>query len=484
MKKALVMLIVVMLLLTVGCAKPETQELTQTSDVIITESETSSVISEDSVSTPSKIQIQTDESSKTNSTDNSSTVPTLKKGRLNFAPIKYLSLKHKTSNQIVGVPYRYIKGVSSILDSKGIKPPWFEFICSYINVVAKAVKEYNGVYKSFNSNGTSKLREYRLFKMEVLDPLQSDMEGEFYYLLPNSLSGDLTKYDALLLSMAQRTKNSVLECNGKLTAYEYIFEDYIGSPDLGGIIPFTNGVFDESLWKEKSWEYGYQSGKVALDKEYESLIVRRGSTLEEALIRRIERLERVDDWENQILKVNHNKYKSEMANATIEYIAPFKNGVFSSATRFDNSAIYRFINGCPTNEEIIINPKTEKVTASKYKFEDKDFEGLPNISQYIADIDISKMDPIHINTKGKLLIYKSAMGWYEKTKDGIYSIVRISWRYREEKDAHTEYYDEVFIILDKKGDRYISREDLIKLIGENKNIYTKQYGEKIPMPIF
>ena len=94
-----------------------------------------------------------------------------------------------------------------------------------INVVAKAVKEYNGVYKSFNSNGTSKLREYRLFKMEVLDPLQSDMEGEFYYLLPNSLSGDLTKYDALLLSMAQRTKNSVLECNGKLTAYEYIFEE-------------------------------------------------------------------------------------------------------------------------------------------------------------------------------------------------------------------------------------------------------------------
>jgi hypothetical protein len=77
--------------------------------------------------------------------------------------------------------------------------------------------------------------------------------------------------------------------------------------------------------------------------------------------------------------------------------------------------------------------------------------------------------------------YNSAVGWYEKTDSGVYSIVRIAWQFWEwyEYEHYTavlEYYDETFILLDETGDHIISREELTELIGQNRNIYYGEYG--------
>ena len=45
------------------------------------------------------------------------------------------------------------------------------------------------------------------------------------------------------------------------------------------------------------------------------------------------------------------------------------------------------------------------------------------------------------------------------------------------------YYDETFILLDETGDHIISRENLIELIGENRNISYEEYGVGIDMPM-
>ena len=58
-----------------------------------------------------------------------------------------------------------------------------------------------------------------------------------------------------------------------------------------------------------------------------------------------------------------------------------------------------------------------------------------------------------------------------------------TWRYFDEKDRFTEYYDETFIILDTAGDRVVSREELRELIGENQNIYYGQYGVGVERPM-
>ena len=65
----------------------------------------------------------------------------------------------------------------------------------------------------------------------------------------------------------------------------------------------------------------------------------------------------------------------------------------------------------------------------------------------------------------------------------MYSIVRIAWRYFAEDNYYMEYYDETFILLDETGDHIISREELIELIGDNRNISYKEYGVGIELPM-
>ena len=404
-------------------------------------------------------------------------------GPLNYGPVKYLSLVHKTDARVTGKPCWQIGSYS---DGTSSSPPMFEFGVGGLNVVARAVEECPEVYESLNEYGSTETTQYRLFRMEVIDPLQSGMEGTFYYLLPAHLKGDLTQYDALLICMKQLPKNYVLRVGDQLKAFEYLYGDSYDTPQLGNIIAFTDGIFDESLWQDKSWYYGYQFGKHYLDENDERLLVSRGFTLEEALQRR---LRQRDEWlgdgaAKDFVQVNHYDYQTEAAQQAMAYMKPFENGVFiPERDVFRDYYAHRYINGCPTNEWVRIDLENETVTASDYRFEDADFENLPDISSYIASLDLKQIMPQHTNPRGKLLIYNSAVGWYEKTETGVYSIVRIAWSYFDEDDYYTGYYDETFILLDETGDHIISRGDLIDLIGKNPNIYHGEYGAAEPLPM-
>lgn len=387
-----------------------------------------------------------------------------------------------TSTDLVGEGYKYVSG--SGVPSGGAQgdPPPFTFHCTAINVVARAVKEMPGIYESLPLYGqNTRPSAYRLFQMEIMDPLESGMEGMFYYLLPAKLEGDLTRYDALLLSMGQLEYRSVLKHEGKLTAFDYLFTDTWDTPELGDIIPFSDGVFDESLWQEKSWIYGYQFGKKDLDRGGEELLVSRGSTLEEALARRETRLREEIPGVSATLRI----YETEdpAVREALDHLAPFQNGVFVPGS---GHTYRRYINGCATNEWVTVDFETGAVTASDYRFTAEDMEGLPNIWQYIDELDLATIQPGHTDPTGKILGDHAAVGWYEKTATGIYAVVRISWRHYE-KVEHTyawlEYYDETFLILEGDGSRPVTREELIALIGKNPNMATVPYGEGMELPM-
>lgn len=415
-------------------------------------------------------------------------------GPLNYGQISYLSSDHKIGIDKTGKGFQYITGTTNPGNGGGIScaPPRFEFQLEYIHVVAKAIEEV-GIYETLNAYGSTRIQTYRVFAMQVIDPLESGMEtglpGTFFYLLPAYLQGDLTQYDALLISMTQLPKNFVLRGGDALTAHDYIFTDPTGYPELGNIIAFTDGIFDESLWQDRSWLYGYQFGRYQLDENdymLYKMLVYRGSTLEEALQRRQAQVEEwLKEWGEwfKLPTVSHYTFQSEAAQQVMDYVRPFENGVF---VPYGNSYSYgarRYINGCPTNEWIQIDIENETITTSDYRFEDADFENLPDLAAYITSLDLSQIAPQHTDPSGKILIFNSAVGWYEKTETGVYSIVRIAWRYFKEDDYCMEYYDETFILLDETGDHIISREDLIKLIGENTNISHEEYGVGIVMPM-
>ncbi len=405
-------------------------------------------------------------------------------GSLNYGQASYLLPDHKISYANTGKGFQYIAGTQN--PGAGSKPnaapPRFEFQHGYIHVVAKAIEEV-GIYETLNEYGSIRTQSYRMFAMQVIDPLESgmetDIEGIFFYLLPAHLQGDLTQYDALLISMTQLPKNFVLRGGDSLIADDYIFADPQDCPELGNIIAFTDGVFDESMWQDRSWLYGYQFAKHYLDKNDDMLLVSRGSTLEDALQRRQAQIQEWGEW-GKCATVNHYNFQTEAAQQAMAYVKPFENGVFVPQR---SGLIRRYINGCPTNEWIRINLEDETVTTSDYRFEDEDFENLPDLSSYIASLDLTQIAPQHTDPSGKILIFNSAVGWYEKTENGVYAIVRIAWRYFAEDDYYMEYYDETFILLDETGDHIISREDLINLIGDNQNISYEEYGVGIPMPM-
>lgn len=402
-------------------------------------------------------------------------------GPLNYGTIHYLTVADKTNPNVHGQALQYIAGTAAPSASEA--PPAFRFDLGGIQVVAKAVEEYPGVYNSLHEYGGTQTDTYRLFRMQVLDPLESGLEGEFLYALPARLEGDLTQYDALLISMDQLPENYVLRCGEELIAFAYLFTDAIGIPELGNLVAFTDGVFDESLWQDESWIYGYQFVRARLERDDKYLVVFRGATLEDALQRREKLKKGYEDRE-----VKENQFLTAAAQEAMNYIKPFTNGVFIPKDDYYNYITYRYINGCPTNEWISIHYQDEAVTYSPQRFTGEDFENLPDLSQYIASLDLSQITPPHTDPAGKELTYNYAKGWYEKTDNGVYSIVKIAWKHFETWQngvewGAREYYDEMFILIDETGDHLISREDLIELIGENRNISWAQYGVGQIMPL-
>ncbi len=395
-----------------------------------------------------------------------------------------------TSNTVNGTASKYTGTNQSSASSA---PPAFRFETGGIVVIAKAIEELPNIYESLNAYGSVYTSKFRIFKMQVTDPLESGMSGEFYYALPSYLKGDLTKYDSLLISTTQ-TDNYILKNteSGKLTFLDPLFTDHQNLPHLGNMIAFSDGVFDESLWQDESWMYGYQFARSMLDEASEyslrEMLVLRGTTLDGA----IKNLR--DEWNTaksynssfEPRKFGIKQYNADAAKDAAEYVKPFNNGVFACY----EGTYRRYIGGCPTNEWIRIDNYTETVTRSEQSFSADELASLPDIALYIHELDLSSFSPQHTDTEGKELALNSAMGWYEKTDSGIYSIVKIAWRYyKSEKvdgygyDMLFEYYDETFILLEEGSARAVSREELISLIGENQNIYPYEYGVPNELPL-
>ena len=162
---------------------------------------------------------------------------------------EFLAVIRKTDPAMAGeaFPYmadmQYAQGDRSALSASRR----FYFDCRKINVVAR-VSEDLGRYEMLHEYGSWQGRAYRLLLMEVIDPLQSGLEGAFYYLLPERLQADLTGCDALLISMVQLPSDFTLRRGEELTAFAYLFADPWDTPELGNMLAFQNGVFDEKFW--------------------------------------------------------------------------------------------------------------------------------------------------------------------------------------------------------------------------------------------
>ena len=390
--------------------------------------------------------------------------------------------------QLSGSNLEFVIGSSSSMNGGSSEPPSFEFATDNFSVRARVVKNLPDEYYKLDVSSEYKPVPYRLIEMETLEVMHGEnVPQHFLYMIDIYTFVDMSVYDSLLISMSQLGAEKYVLKNStqnRTDCFELpIFTDHQGNPELGNIIAFNNGIFDESLWQNENWIYGYQFAKHYLDDPQSSdLVVKRGAS-ERDVINEIRR--RIEDWHMNFCQ-SHSvitlDFKTQAAMDALTYVEPFRQGVFSQriSNNRDQLIFTRYINGCQTEESVTINVLTEEVTHSEIRYTKEDMSRMENISAHLLEKAAEYADksptPPHIDPEGKELLCLNLYAWYAKADGKIYGVVKTSWRYRKKDDYFFQYYDEVYVLYDmtESTAEVISREALITLLG-TRNVYT--YGE-------
>ena len=400
--------------------------------------------------------------------------------------------------QLNGNSLEFIVGSSvSISGGENTAPPRFEF--SYgIAVKAKVVKNHPDKYYKLDTSSEFRPTAYRLIQMETIEVINGiNVPQYFLYLIPEYVYVDMSVYDSLLISMSQiGVENYVLKnaTQNRMESFELpVFADYQDNPELGNIIAFTDGIFDESLWQNETWRYGYQFADDYLDNpESDDLVVARGDSISE-VISAIKK--QFDEWyilANRALTVITLNFKTQEAKDAIEYVKPFANGVFSQTYLPYNGngelIFRRYINGCQTEETIKIDLLTEEVTYSEVRYAKEDMVQMENISAHLSEKAVEYAEqlppPPHTDPEGKELVCLNLYAWYVKVDGKLYGVIKTIWRYKEKDNYFIQYYDDAYVLYDMSAGTTtdISRDDLVAIIG-TRNVYMGEYGKGIEIPI-
>jgi len=266
-------------------------------------------------------------------------------------------------------------------------------------------------------------------------------------------------------------------------------QDY---PALGNIIAFTDGIFDETLWQTESWHFGYQFAAHHLDDPEDSyLLVRRGISENDVAARIKEQIE--EDklfWAERYRepRVHTLAFSSPEAKEALEFVAPFKNGVFAQSLAPYASSPYitfrRYINGCKTEETVTIDLESETVTYSDIRYTKEDMAQMENISAQLAlkaeEYSKKLPKPPHMDPSGKQLLHLWMEARYHKIDGKLYGVIQTFWEYGYEHDYYKDFHDYSYTLYDmsKSTAVIIEPEKLAKIIGEN-NVALIRYGEDI-----
>ena len=406
-----------------------------------------------------------------------------------------------SSERLNGNNLEFIVG-SSVGGGDGA-PPSFEFSAGGFAVKAKVVKNHPDKYYKLDVSSERRSTAYRLIQMETIEVISGEnLSRYFLYLIPDYVYVDMSVYDSLLISMSQLgTENYVLRNGTKnqMESFELpIFADYQDHPELGNIIAFSSDIFDESLWQNYSWLYGYQFARYYLNNpEYSNLVVSRGDS-ERTVISAIKN--KYDEWyggnyqERSVITLN---FTTQAAKDALEYVKPFANGVFSQRYEpyYGNGQLIftRYINGCQTEETITIDLLTEEVVYSEVRYTKEDIEYIVDISVYLSEkaTEYSNQLPIppHTDPEGKELYGLNLYAWYVKVNGKLYGVIKTVWKYQEfHSDDHAYYslgyYDDAYVLYDMSAGTAIdiSRDDLVKIVG-TRNVYMGEYGEGFEIPL-
>ncbi len=337
-------------------------------------------------------------------------------------------------------------------------------------VTARAIERMEGVYETPARYGSMTVERLCIYKMQVLESLDEAVPEVFYYAIPEKYDEDLTKYDTLLISMFQQGVDYQLihTETGRLDTFDNLF--YESWPFYGDIIAFRDGVFDISLWKCENWiSAPFSVYRFMTTHGISDLLVKDGITLEEVVEKILQRRQS----EHYTPAVYHTNELTGDAAQALQYVRSCAPGTYVGSGRYGFLSNYgakrvfytRYVNGYPTNSYIAIDRETNTVEYSPATITAADLENLPDLGAYIRDLDLDALSPPNKDVEGRELIHRVVYGWYEKTENGLYAMVKIAWAYQGDKSYRI--CDDMYIHLTNAGPQVLTEEEVEDLIGDS-----------------
>lgn len=330
----------------------------------------------------------------------------------------------------------------------------------------------------------SELR-YRIAVMEITEAVYgNNIPDEIYLMIPSYLDVEaLLNYDEMIFAFKQNGFESYVlanETKKRAEAFSVMFQTVPGFAEFC-FIPFTDGVFDISLWREKGFnnqfyfqeEYMYEfftnPGEYQVQIGY-TLGQAKKAVLDTYAEMRYPPLDRV---------LYSDIFNSDDAKAVLEYCKPFKNGIFAQDAVVQNgSAIFfeRYIYGFITNEMIRISEKDNNATYYGEAFSEVEIEHLPNIADFFASRDINSLSPAHTAiTDNHTVSSPKISGKYIKYGGKIYSVARVAWKIVDDRNWYC--LDDTYFLISEDGSAsIIDREELRTLTGDDEFVTTFEYN--------
>ena len=404
-------------------------------------------------------------------------------------PIPPTELNHTLSNEPLWVnPAIAANGNSS--GAQQVEPPLpYVLFGMGMTAVGKVQQILPDTYARLGAS-TAELR-YRVIVMEITESVYGkNLPSEIYLTVPTYLDVNvLLNYDEILFAFKQKGfENYVLanETQKRAEAFSMMFETVPGYHEFC-FVPFTDGVLDISLWREKGWKNRFYKEKYLLEffDDRDNFLVMSGDTLEQAKKNVLNYLS--DMYHTPLDRVLYSEiFAYDEAKEVLAHCKPFENGIYSQEAYVQNgSAIFfeRCIYGFATNEMIRISEKDGNVTYYGEAFTEEEIAGLPNIADFFESTNLDSHSPMHTDIPNSFETSKPMLsGKYIKYGGKIYSVARVAWRMTGELNNESGYYldDSYFLISEDGSATLIDREELRNLTGDDEFITNFTYNEFIP----
>ena len=345
-------------------------------------------------------------------------------------------------------------------------------------------------------------------KLRVIDTIRGEGLPSEIYLRYAYYGTDIFEgYERFIFSLSQRGVENFLLVNqtqGRVDYFPNMFDVTIGDLGYGSVIAFNNGVVDASFWDRANYlntKYGTTGwvNRFLSDPDRYNYPVGYDSTVAEAKERILSRVAS-EGYANDCHYVTaEDIFVSDEQKELRAYLEPGENDTFSYYIRIREDRVIatytRLINGFATNEKITLNSyEGENGNVIRYgeSFSPEDLAKIPNIGEAMAGLNLSELQPPHIELKeGMEFRYSRAQGFYRKVDGKVYGIIRIMWYYRTQsiRGEDNIYFggyvmDDCYYLYDSEGNgSIVERDELRQVIVDDYSILRKfEYNTVTPLP--